>query len=286
MNSERYVQTLDLHDKEAKTKLTKKQNLVYSYLMSISNWNPKENHYYAYYVDKNKSGRNIKKTCEYLGVTQPTWRSSLLALYEEGYIYYDLSSEEAKEERKLRDDVIEQIDGAAARLKVFRKEIIKKHKYCLIKIPNMFAPLDIDLIVYLTKVSISISKGGMEMGNLLMVYSVLYYYWNARVKRKEKAYLSTGQLAALFEVRRSADISEKYQMVIAYLKEVGLIDYNWTIETFNCQTYKQYEITKVNTKLVNTITTSDGPNNIDEIMQLAIRVVKEEVPFSELREEF
>lgn len=59
--------------------LTPKQYLVYSYLLSISS---KINN--KYYISKQTM--NIKNICEYLKISQPTWRSAIKKLIEQQYI--------------------------------------------------------------------------------------------------------------------------------------------------------------------------------------------------------
>lgn len=57
--------------------------MVYSYLLSISKWNPqdKEDHYYVYF-----NSFKIKDACELLKISQPTWRSAIEKLENLGYI--------------------------------------------------------------------------------------------------------------------------------------------------------------------------------------------------------
>ena len=71
------------YNKNKKAKLTTKQYLVYSYLMSISKWNAKDNeeHYYAY-----KNQFKIKDACEQLNISQPTWRNAIKKLVQDFYI--------------------------------------------------------------------------------------------------------------------------------------------------------------------------------------------------------
>ena len=71
------------YGKGQKAKLTNKQYLVYSYLMSVSKWDSldREHHYYVY-----KNSFVIKQVCEMLGISQPTWRSAIEKLVLEGYI--------------------------------------------------------------------------------------------------------------------------------------------------------------------------------------------------------
>lgn len=108
------------YGKGEKAKLTAKQYLVYSYLMSISKWDSqdKERHYYVY-----KNSFLIKDACAIIGISQPTWRSAIKKLREELYI--------------------QEFD-----------------KYYIIDIPNTYAPLNINLIKFLLPFGAAIDNGG------------------------------------------------------------------------------------------------------------------------------
>lgn len=109
------------YNKNKKAKLTTKQYLVYSYLMSISKWNAKETEWH-YYVYKNQF--KIKEACELLCISQPTWRNAIKKLAEEFYI----------EDRDA---------------------------YYLINLTKPYAPLDIKLIKYLLPFGAKLcSQGG------------------------------------------------------------------------------------------------------------------------------
>ena len=66
-----------------KSRLTTKQYLVYSYLLSISKWNAEDNeqHYYVY-----KNSFKVKDACEFLKISQPTWRKAIDKLQECHYL--------------------------------------------------------------------------------------------------------------------------------------------------------------------------------------------------------
>lgn len=108
------------YGKGEKAKLTAKQYLVYSYLMSISKWDSqdKEHHYYVY-----KNSFLIKDACAIIGISQPTWRGAIKKLREEFYI--------------------QEFD-----------------RYYTIEIPNTYAPLDINLIKFLLPFGAAIDNGG------------------------------------------------------------------------------------------------------------------------------
>lgn len=79
---ERYFYAVDF-EKNAKSKLSKKQFLVYTYLMSVSMWDAdsQENHYYVY-----KNRFSVKDATEKLKISQPTWRTALQKLEDEHFI--------------------------------------------------------------------------------------------------------------------------------------------------------------------------------------------------------
>lgn len=78
-----YRQINKVTGKTQQAKLTEKQYLVYSYLLSISHWNAerKEDHYYVY-----KNQFKVKDACEIIGISQPTWRTAISKLKELNYI--------------------------------------------------------------------------------------------------------------------------------------------------------------------------------------------------------
>ena len=118
--------------KNKKTKLTTKQYLVYSYLMSMSWWNAKdkEDHYYVY-----KNQFKIKDACEILNISQPTWRSAI---------------------KKLKEEFI----------------IKEKDKYFEISFPTTYAPLDIELIKFLIPFGAELCKrnGGNIISVYSIIY--------------------------------------------------------------------------------------------------------------------
>lgn len=118
------------YGKGEKAKLTTKQYLVYSYLISISKWDAqdKEYHYYVY-----KNSFVIKEACKLIGISQPTWRSAIKKLVETFYIQeYD--------------------------------------KYFIIEIPNTYAPLDINLIKFLLPFGAAIEHGGNIISIYSIIY--------------------------------------------------------------------------------------------------------------------
>lgn len=133
-STERYYEAID-YGKKQKAKLTKKQYLVYSYLMSMSKWNAqrREDHYYVY-----KNTFLIKDACKMLGISQPTWRNAIQKLQE---LFY-----------------ITEFDA-----------------YYQIEIPNTYAPLDIYLIKYLLQYGTEIQNGGHIVSVYSVLYRYWYY---------------------------------------------------------------------------------------------------------------
>lgn len=128
-SQERLFEALN-YGKGQKAKLTTKQYLVYSYLMSISKWDAqdREDHYYVY-----KNSFQVKDACALIGISQPTWRSAIKKLWQERYI-----------------DVAD--------------------KYYLIEIPNTYAPLDINLIKFLLPYGAAIENGGNIVSLYSIIY--------------------------------------------------------------------------------------------------------------------
>lgn len=126
------------YGKGEKAKLTAKQYLVYSYLISISKWDAqdKERHYYVY-----KNSFLIKDACAKINISQPTWRSAIKKLKEFYYIFeYD--------------------------------------KYYTIEIPNTYAPLNINLIRYLLDFGAVIKNGGNIVSVYSIIYKYWKYCGN------------------------------------------------------------------------------------------------------------
>lgn len=128
-SQERLFEALN-YGKSEKAKLTTKQYLVYSYLMSISKWDAqdRENHYYVY-----KNSFLVKDACALLSISQPTWRSAIKKLKEELYI--------------------QEFD-----------------KYYIIDIPNTYAPLNINLIKFLIQFGSAIDNGGNIVSVYSLIY--------------------------------------------------------------------------------------------------------------------
>ena len=79
---ERYFYAVD-YEKKIKSKLTKKQFSVYTYLLSQSMWDAqtKEQHYYVY-----KNSFTITEAAAKLKISRPTWRAAIDKLKKENFI--------------------------------------------------------------------------------------------------------------------------------------------------------------------------------------------------------
>ena len=133
-SQERLFEALS-YGKDEKAKLTKKQYLVYSYLVSISKWDAqdRERHYYVY-----KNSFQVKDASKIVGITQPTWRGAIKKLEEEGYIQ-------------------------------------DFEKYYLIELPYAYAPLNIDLIKFLLSFGCVIKNGGNIVSVYSIIYRYWKY---------------------------------------------------------------------------------------------------------------
>lgn len=136
-SQDRWFEALD-YQKKIKSTLTAKQYLVYSYLLSISKWNPqdKEDHYYVYF-----NSFKIKDACELLKISQPTWRSAIEKLENLGYI------------RKYPEQKFFLIDYAR----------------------ESYAPLNIQLIKYLVSLGTAMNNGGNIVAVYSVIYKYWKY---------------------------------------------------------------------------------------------------------------
>ena len=126
---ERFFYALD-YEKRIKSSLTKKQLLVYTYLMSISKWDAqaKEEHYHVYF-----NSFTVKDACSKIGISQPTWRTAIQKLDKEGLIAV-------------------------------------KDKWYKINFPATYAPLHIHLISFLLEFSAAINNSGNLVGVYATLY--------------------------------------------------------------------------------------------------------------------
>lgn len=126
---ERFFYALD-YEKRIKSSLTKKQFLIYTYLMSISKWDSqsKEEHYYVYF-----NSFTVKEACAKIGISQPTWRTAIQKLEKENLI-------------ATRD------------------------KWYKINFPTTYAPLHIHLISFLLEFSAAINNSGNLVGVYATLY--------------------------------------------------------------------------------------------------------------------
>lgn len=127
----RYFYALN-YEKEIKTKLTSKQFIVYTYLLSISKWDAQTNeqHYYVYF-----NSFTAKEAARICGVSQPTWRAAIKKLLDLGFIQY-------KEE----------------------------DKWYTIPLPKEYAPLNVKLLSALLQFSSAINNSGNLAGVYSTLY--------------------------------------------------------------------------------------------------------------------
>ena len=117
---ERYFYAVD-YEKKIKSKLTKKQFSVYTYLLSQSMWDSQSNeqHYYVY-----KNSFTVTGAASKLKISRPTWRSSIEKLVKENFI-------------------------------------VEKEKWYEIYFPKDFAPLHRSLISFLLDFSVELNGGNL-----------------------------------------------------------------------------------------------------------------------------
>lgn len=128
---ERYFYAMD-YEKEIKSKLTRKQFAVYTYLLSISKWDAqsKEDHYYVY-----RNSFTIKEAISLLGITAPTWRNSIEKLEILGFI-----------------------------------DEMSNKKGWYIYFPKEFAPLNVEVLSFLLNFSGVINNSGNLVGIYASLY--------------------------------------------------------------------------------------------------------------------
>lgn len=210
-NSDRAYESL-LYKSKRSAKLTVKQYLVYSYLMSISKWNAAahENHYYVY-----KNSFKIKDACALLEISQPTWRKAIKILEELNYLRFDEKSQ----------------------------------AYLIYQPMKPFAPLDYKLIRELVKIGVSIGKlnNGEVGGNIVSVYSLLYSYWQSC--QDEPCNITVGQLKQIYTVARTAEATLAYRAMLGYFHSAGLMDIQFHTGEKCGKTYIYYTIKNVRTSL-------------------------------------
>ena len=222
-SQERDFEALDYGSKN-KIKLTAKQYLVYSYLMSISKWNAltKENHYYIY-----KNSFLIKDACEFLKISQPTWRSAI---------------------QKLEDNYY----------------VIDKGDHYRIRIPNSYAPLDIELIRYLLAFGSQMKGGGI----IISLYSVLYKYWVYSCNRNNTCEVNLNQLRTLFTSRSHEEDLLPFKMMMSIFETSNLIEVSKQTKDYKGHPYTAFIIKKVKLQLPSDIVLNEqGPNNVEEILE-------------------
>ena len=236
--------------------LTAKQYLVYAYLMSISIWNAqqKEGHYYVY-----KNSFTVKDAAKLLNISENTWRSAIRELRRQEYIWYECEKEDHKiplEDRKMKEK--------------------KGTKYYIIKFPESYVPLDIQLIKVLVSYGASMSAGG---GAIVSVYSMICrYYEYCQSKAGDKhCYLNIGQIRQVFCQKRTQESGDTYRLMIALFQFLELVEVKTTKQFYKGGDYTRYEFVnpklKINSKFY--LDENDGPENIDDILKAIKNEIKE-----------
>lgn len=220
----RLFEALNYGSKE-KSKLTTKQYLVYSYLMSISKWNPKrrEDHYYVY-----KNSFTVVGACKKINISQPTWRTAIEKLWKLGYIE----------------------DGG---------------DYYEILMPEVYAPLDINLIRFLLPFGSTIQNGG----NIISVYSIIYLYYYYCSENRDTCEITLNQLRKLFNERHDNDTVQKYRLMLSLFESYGLIYMKKVGRQYNGNPYTGYIIQGVRLDLPNDneIAEEYSPDDIADILK-------------------
>lgn len=230
-------------EENRKAKLTAKQYMVYSYLISLSKWNAKdkEDHYYVY-----KNSFDYNEACEKIGIDTNTWRNALRKLYEEGYISY-------------KGEWFTNKSG-----KTYYKESPKNEKY-IIFIKQPYAPLDIKLIQHLVDLGTELNKI-MDVdcgGNVVSVYSFLWYYW----QRQDDCHINVSELMAIYGKNRENEKYKFYHYLLGYFHTTGLMNLSiiTRLNAFN-KPYLDYKINCVNTSLTDSLN-NEGDIRIQDILE-------------------
>lgn len=203
---ERYFYSLD-YEKKIKSKLTRKQFAIYTYLLYLSNWNSieGENHYYVY-----RNSFNIKQVCEKLKISQPTWRTGLEKLNDLGFIRILYPKGQTE---KLWDKI-------------------------KIPVPEAYAPLNIKLIGFLLDFSQYINNSG----NLVGVYATLYRYWSYLNQNNRECNINITTLCHLFENHCDSDNSKYYQLILGLFNSTGLMTFKREVAYTHGRRYTNYKI--------------------------------------------
>lgn len=242
-SSDRAYESL-IYKSKRSAKLTVKQYLVYSYLMSISKWNAKdhENHYYVY-----KNSFKVKDACALLDISQPTWRSAIKKLIDLSYIYYNETTQ----------------------------------AYLIYQPLKPFAPLDYRLIRELVTIGTQIGKmsNGEVGGNIVSVYSLLYTYWMSC--GNDPCNITISQLKQIYTTKRKAETTVYYRYMLGYFHAAGLMDIQYHTGEIGGNTYIYYSIKNVKTALpVN----YDQDSPVDDIMVILKAINSSELDIIELEE--
>lgn len=222
---QRKVEALS-YEAEEKSILTSKQYLVYAYLLSVSKWNAerKEDHYYVY-----KNSFTIKDAIALIGISAPTWRSTIKKLCDLGYI----------------------------------KESADKKSY-LISLPQYYAPLELNLIKFLLSFGAALKNGE----NIVSVYSVIYFYWRHCQNQNRDCEITINQLKNLFKTRSNKEDYLPYKIMMNLFEYYGLIQIKRIGREFNNNPYTAYQILCVNLKAPQNVDLDvHAPGDIKDILE-------------------
>lgn len=216
------------YGEKGNSKLTVKQYLVYSYLMSLSKWDAQRREYH-YYVYKNQF--KVKDACEYLGISQPTWRNAINKLIDLNYI---------------REDT--------------------ENKSYIIRLITPYAPLDINLIKDLVAAGIrieAINKCGVG-GNIVSVFSLIYEYCRRCGGTCE---ININQLKKIYTSARTKEATIAYRFMLGYFHSSGLMNINFITRTIAGTPYTSYIIKDVKTELPKGVNDEIAPEDIEDIFE-------------------
>lgn len=207
-STQRCVEAISL-EKPKPCKLTDKQYLVYAYLLSISKWNAetKEHHYYIY-----KNSFTVKDACEFLQITQPTWRAAIAKLKSAYYITED------------------------------------NNKFYKIRVPNLYTPIELDVIKELITYGTKLGKE-YRSGYLVSVYSTLSRYFVECQRQGIACEITAGQLRELYSTNGTKKNNDIFRMMLGLFFTIGLISMEVIPCSYNGVRFLKYRIKNIATCL-------------------------------------
>lgn len=229
MAKRRNFEALEYKSQKRQAKLTPKQYLVYSYLMSISKWDAqtREAHYYVY-----KNSFLVKDACTIIGISQPTWRTAI---------------------QKLASDEVRYIADEGSYYKIWLKE--------------PYAPLHIELIKYLLPYGKMLSKIHDQGGNIIAIYSLIYLYWKACQTGgagDTNCTITINQLKAIFKSQRNKETTAVYKMIMGVFMACGLMKIVIKSEDGPYGAYPVYKIEYVSLDLPENLKNEEKEDEADD----------------------